>query len=162
MSLRVDISKRFGPFLLQAQFDAGKQRLALLGASACGKSVTLKCIAIIKPDEGHIELDGRVLYDSAGRINLPPQQRNVGYLFQQYALFPNMTVRQNIAVAVRERKQRKAVTEDLLRRFQLQDAAQKRPRQLSGGQQQRTALARILASQPRAILLDEPFSALDS
>jgi len=163
MSLIVDIQKQLGDFSLQAAFQAETELLALLGASGCGKSVTLKCIAgILKPDAGHIELDGRVLFDSAARVCLPPQQRNVGYLFQQYALFPNMTVRQNVAVAVRDRSRRDAETEELLRRFRLSDTADKRPRQLSGGQQQRAALARILASRPAAILLDEPFSALDS
>jgi molybdate transport system ATP-binding protein len=163
MSLCVDIQKRLGDFRLTVRLTAGNEPLALLGASGCGKSVTLKCIAgILKPDEGHIELDGQVLYDSAAKVNLPPQRRNVGYLFQQYALFPNMTVRQNIAAAVRARGDREATAEELLRRFRLTDAASQRPWQLSGGQQQRTALARILASGPRAILLDEPFSALDS
>ena len=97
MALSVDIRKALGDFHLEVRFDAGDETLALLGASGCGKSVTLKCIAgILTPDEGHIELDGVTLYDSAARIDLPPQQRRVGYLFQQYALFPNMTVRQNI------------------------------------------------------------------
>ena len=89
MALSVDIRKALGNFHLAVQFDAGDETLALLGASGCGKSVTLKCIAgILTPDEGHIELDGVTLYDSASRINLPPQRRQVGYLFQQYALFP--------------------------------------------------------------------------
>lgn len=163
MALLVDIRKRLGNFQLDVRFEAENERLALLGASGCGKSVTLRCIAgILTPDEGRIVLDGTVLYDSASRIDLPPQKRQVGYLFQQYALFPNMTVRQNIAAAVRERTRRQAVTAEKLRQFQLEDAAEKKPWQLSGGQQQRTALARILASGPKAILLDEPFSALDS
>lgn len=163
MSLQVDIRKQLGAFSLEVQFTAEAERLALLGASGCGKSVTLQCIAgILTPDEGRIALDGTVLYDSAAGIRLPPQRRGVGYLFQQYALFPNMTVGQNIAVAVADRGQRETVTAELLRRFRLEDMAHKRPRQLSGGQQQRTALARILASKPRAVLLDEPFSALDS
>lgn len=163
MSLSVSIRKRLGSFSLDVQFEAGDTPLALFGASGCGKSVTLKCIAgILRPDEGRITLDGRVLFDSAAGIDLPPQQRHVGYLFQQYALFPNMTVRQNIACAVRSKSSREAFVEDLLRRFRLEDTASLRPRQLSGGQQQRTALARILASEPSAILLDEPFSALDS
>lgn len=161
--LRVDIRKRLGTFLLESQFLAGNEALALLGASGCGKSVTLKCIAgILRPDEGHIELDGQVLFDSAAKINLPPQRRNVGYLFQQYALFPNMTVAQNIAAAAKDKAGREAVVAEKLRQFHLEDVVMKRPAALSGGQQQRTALARILTSQPRAILLDEPFSALDS
>ena len=161
--LDVDIRKRMGSFLLESQFSAENEALALLGASGCGKSVTLKCIAgILRPDEGRIELDGQVLFDSAGKIDLSPQKRNVGYLFQQYALFPNMTVAQNIAVAVRDSTTRETAVAEKLRQFRLEDVAAKRPAALSGGQQQRAALARIFASQPRAILLDEPFSALDS
>ena len=161
--LHVDIRKTLGSFHLDARFDAQDGTLALLGASGCGKSVTLKCIAgILTPDEGQITLDGVTLFDSAARINLPPQKRRVGYLFQQYALFPNMTVRQNVAVAVREKSRRRAAAEELLRRMKLERVADLRPGQISGGQQQRCALARILASEPRAILLDEPFSALDS
>ena len=163
MSLIVDIHKQLGDFQLDAQFQAEHEILALLGASGCGKSVTLRCVAgILKPDEGHIELNGTVLFDSVARVNLPPQRRRIGYLFQQYALFPNMTVRQNITVAVKERKRRDTSVMEKLRQFHLEDAADKLPRQISGGQQQRAALARILASDPAAILLDEPFSALDN
>lgn len=163
MALSVDIQKQLGSFRLNVQFEAENERLALLGASGCGKSVTLRCIAgILTPDEGRIVLDGTVLYDSTARVDLPPQKRQVGYLFQQYALFPNMTVRQNIAAAVRDKSKRRAAAEEKLWQFQLEDVAEKRPWQLSGGQQQRTALARILASEPKAVLLDEPFSALDS
>ncbi|WP_418724830.1 sulfate/molybdate ABC transporter ATP-binding protein [Dysosmobacter sp.] len=163
MSLSVDIEKRMGDFHLEVRFEAEGETLALLGASGCGKSVTLKCVAgILTPDRGRITLDGVPLFDSAAKIDLPPQKRRVGYLFQQYALFPNMTVRQNIAAAVRDRRQRASVAADKLRQFQLEAVADLRPGQLSGGQQQRCALARILASEPGAILLDEPFSALDS
>ena len=163
MALSVNIQKRLGGFHLEVQFETEEGVLALLGASGCGKSVTLRCIAgIMTPDEGRIELDGVTLFDSAAGINLPPQRRRTGYLFQQYALFPNMTVRQNIAAVIQNRACRQARTGDLLRRFCLEDAAELRPRQLSGGQQQRAALARILAAEPRAILLDEPLSALDS
>ncbi|MBQ7778101.1 MAG: ATP-binding cassette domain-containing protein [Oscillibacter sp.] len=163
MSLTVRIKKQLGDFCLEADFTAEQETLALLGASGCGKSVTLKCIAgILQPDEGLIQLDGQTLYDSAAGVCLPPQKRGVGYLFQNYALFPNMTVRQNIAAAVTDKSRRRAVAEEKLRQFQLEPLADLKPAQLSGGQQQRTALARILASEPRAILLDEPFSALDS
>ena len=150
MALSVDIRKELGSFRLDVRFEAEQGTpLALLGASGCGKSVTLRCIAgILKPDEGRITLDGTVLYDSAARIDLPPQRRRVGYLFQQYALFPNMTVRQNIAAAVPNRQERSVQTAELLRRFRLDEVASQRPWQLSGGQQQRCALARILASAP--------------
>lgn len=163
MMLSVDIRKKLGNFQLNVQFETGVETMALLGASGCGKSVTLRCIAgIMTPDEGKIVLDGITLFDSAKKINLPPQKRQIGYLFQQYALFPNMTVRQNIAAAVADQTQRETVTARRLRQFRLEDVANKRPHQISGGQQQRTALARILASGPKAILLDEPLSALDS
>lgn len=163
MSLSVEIRKQLGDFRLEVQFETDNAPLALLGASGCGKSATLRCIAgLLTPDEGRIVLDGVPLYDSAARINLPPRRRKTALLFQQYALFPNMTVRQNIAAAVPDRARRRDTVAELLRRFRLEDAADKRPCQISGGQQQRTALARILASEPQAILLDEPLSALDS
>ena len=113
-------------------------RMALLGASGCGKSVTLKSIAgIMTPDRGHIILDGETLFDSEKHINLPPQKRRIGYLFQQYALFPNMTVLQNIRCGSRAEKRRRA--EEKLCRFRLEGLEKKYPAQLSGGQQQRTA-----------------------
>lgn len=167
MSLYVDIEKRYGKFHLKMQFESGNEVLSLLGASGCGKSLTLKCIAGVEtPDRGRIVLDGRVLFDSEKRINLPPQKRKVGYLFQQYALFPNMTVYQNIAAGIR--KERKAgidtgaVIREMLESLGLEGVENKYPRQLSGGQQQRVALARILVNEPDILLLDEPFSALDS
>ena len=105
MSLSVDIEKKLGAFHLRSQFEAPDETMALLGASGCGKSMTLKCIAgIVTPDRGRIVLGGRVLFDSEKKINLPPQQRRVGYLFQQYALFPNMTVAQNIRAGARRER----------------------------------------------------------
>ena len=165
MSLSVKIKKSFGPFHLDVAFEAANEVFALLGASGCGKSVTLRCIAGIEtPEEGRIVLDGRVLFDSERHINLTPQQRQVGYLFQQYALFPNMTVEQNIAAGIRGKRgeERRREVAHMVELFQLDGLGKKHPAQLSGGQQQRVALARILASRPQAILLDEPFSALDS
>ena len=118
---------------LEAAFDAGAEPLALLGASGCGKSVTLRCIAgILRPDEGRIALDDHVLFDSAARIDLPPQQRGVGYLFQQYALFPNMTVRGNLLAVLRGKPDREAAAADALRRFRLEAVAGLWPRQISG------------------------------
>ena len=165
MALEVQVEKTYGDFHLKAEFQAEGEPLALLGPSGCGKSLTLKCIAgIERPDRGRIVLDGRVLFDSERRIDLPPQKRQVGYLFQQYALFPHMTVAENIAAGCRrlERTARDRRVAALTAMLHLEGLEGLRPRQLSGGQQQRTALARILASEPRAILLDEPFSALDS
>lgn len=166
MRLTVDIEKKLGKFRLRAAFDADDGVTALLGASGCGKSMTLKCIAgVERPDAGYIALDGVTLFDSRRRINLPPQKRQVGYLFQNYALFPNMTVRQNILCglhAEKDRAARERLASDAAARMRLTELSALYPRQLSGGQQQRAALARILASRPKLLMLDEPFSALDS
>ena len=109
MALSVNIEKKIGDFYLKIHFEAENEVMSLLGASGCGKSMTLKCIAgIEKPDKGKIILNGQTLFDSEKRINLPPQKRKVGYLFQQYALFPNMTVEQNIACGVRNKKKRES------------------------------------------------------
>ena len=165
MSLHVDIRKRLGSFTLDVRFSAENGITSLLGASGCGKSMTLKCIAgIEKPDEGRIELDGTVLFDSAQKINLPPQKRRVGYLFQNYALFPNMSVRQNILCGLnreKDRGEKERRLREMLRMMQLEGLEDRKPAQLSGGQQQRAALARILVNDPQILLLDEPFSALD-
>lgn len=163
MALIVDIQKRLGPFRLQAAFEARDGVTGLLGASGSGKSLTLKCIAGIEtPDEGHIELNGRVLFDRKKKVDLPPQLRRTGYLFQHFALFPTMTAEKNIAAGFRDRRAAKEGTARLVAALRLEDCVGKLPRQLSGGQQQRVALARILASEPAVLLLDEPFSALDA
>jgi len=166
MPLKVRIKKQYGDFRLDVDFTAQPgEALALLGASGCGKSATLKCIAgIHRPDWGRIELDGRTLFDSERKLDLPPQRRRIGYLFQQYALFPNMTVEQNISACLGrlDRRRRQERTAELVALLRLEGTEGLRPAQLSGGQQQRTALARILASEPLAILLDEPLAALDS
>ena len=166
MSIFVDIEKNLGDFNLKVTFEAGNETLALFGVSGSGKSMTLKCIAgIEKPDKGKIILDGITLFDSQKNINLPPQKRHVGLMLQNYALFPNMTVLQNIyAGAKREknRDKRQVAIQHVLSSFELTEFSSRYPHQLSGGQQQRAALARILVSNPKILLLDEPFSALDS
>ncbi|MCR5288394.1 MAG: ATP-binding cassette domain-containing protein [Treponema sp.] len=165
MSLEIAIQKQFKNFTLDIQFTAGDTFVGLLGASGSGKSMTLKCIAgIEKPDSGYIRINGKTVFDSANHINIPPQQRHCGFLFQNYALFPNMTVKQNIAIVLSQSQKanRDSTIADLLTRFDLQNLANHYPRQLSGGQQQRVALARMIATQPEIMLFDEPFSALDS
>ncbi len=166
MSIEVNIKKRLGKFQLDVAFSTGDDVLALLGGSGCGKSMTLRCIAgVERPDEGRIVVDGVVFFDSEKRINLPPQKRRVGMLFQNYALFPNLTVEQNILTGLNREKDRKLrlrrVAESI-ETFHLQGLEKHLPSQLSGGQQQRVALARILVSRPAILMLDEPFSALDS
>lgn len=165
-ALEVDITKRLGSFSLDVSFTIERpdEIMALLGPSGCGKSMTLKCIAgIERPDSGRIVLGGRTLFDSGAHVDLPPQQRRVGYLFQSYALFPTMTVEQNVragaAGATREERSVRAARE--IAAMRLEGLEHRKPAQLSGGQQQRCAMARILASDPELILLDEPFSALD-
>lgn len=166
MSLSVHIRKKLGDFQLAVDLEHPGGITGLLGASGCGKSMTLKAIAgIEKPDAGRIVLDGRVLFDSEKKVNLKPQDRKVGYLFQNYALFPNMTVEKNILCglsAEKDRGMRKKKMEDMLEKMDLSEQRKLYPAQLSGGQQQRTALARMLVSEPEVLLLDEPFSALDS
>lgn len=165
MSLEVAVTKKLKDFRLEASFSHGKGRLGILGASGCGKSMTLKSIAgIVRPDSGRIVLNGRVLFDSAARIDVKPQRRKVGYLFQNYALFPHMSVLDNIACGIgltgREAAGSKDVRE-MISLLRLEGLEERYPGQLSGGQQQRVALARILVYRPEILLLDEPFAALD-
>ena len=166
MSIYVDIEKKLGSFHLNVNFEVENETLALLGASGCGKSMTLKCIAgIEKPDRGKIVLDGVTLFDSEKNINLSPQKRHVGLMFQNYALFPNMTVMQNISAGAKREKNldiRQGAIQHVISSFGLAELSSRYPYQLSGGQQQRVALARIIVSNPQIMLLDEPFSALDS
>ena len=164
MSLLVEIEKQLGNFHLNVRFQAETETLALLGASGCGKSMTLKCIAgIMTPDRGRIVLNGRVLFDSEARIDLPPQQRRVGYLFQNYALFPTMTVEKNILCGIRSgsKAEKAAALSATLHRFRLEGLEKRYPAQLSGGQQQRVAIARAVVTEPCVILADEPTAGLD-
>jgi len=161
--LNVNIGKKLGEFDLKVEFSIADEKMAILGASGCGKSITLKCIAGIEtPDFGRIVLNDKVLYDSNKGINLPPQKRHVGYLFQNYALFSNMTVAENIGFALEGNRNKEKTIREFIGKLRLNGLEDKCPAQLSGGQQQRTALARMLALNTEMIMLDEPLSALDS
>ncbi len=164
MTLKLDIQTKIGSFQLNMKAETDSKRIGILGASGCGKSMTLKCIAgIEKVQSGYVMLDDRVLVDTAKKINLKPQQRKLGYLFQNYALFPTMTVEKNIAAGLsgRDKEEIRAKVAEMIQRFKLNGLEKQIPDQLSGGQQQRTAIARIMAYEPGLIMLDEPFSALD-
>lgn len=166
MALVAKFKKIYPGFALDVEFEAENGVMALLGASGCGKSLTLKCIAgIVKPDEGIIVADGVTLFDSRRNISLSPQKRRVGLLFQNYALFPNMTVEQNIMTGLAREKsnpKKKERLNQIITTFRLGGLERHLPHQISGGQQQRVALARILAGEPNILMLDEPFAALDS
>ena len=166
MSLELSIRKRYPGFELDIELEAGDERVALLGASGCGKSCTLRCIAGVEtPDEGRIVVNGTVLFDSAAGIDLPPQQRKCALLFQNYQLFPNLTVEQNVRAGM-DAALGPARQAELARRylalFGMEGFAGRFPAGLSGGQQQCVALARMVAAHPGIYLLDEPMSALDS
>ena len=172
MTWDVDLRKRLQHgstrFELQVAFRSDAQRLVLFGPSGAGKTQTLKLLAgLLRPDAGHVRLAGRTLVDTSQRLFLSPQQRKLAYVFQDYALFPHLTVRQNIAFAGRTgwtnpaRRRRDEALERWIESFHLQTVADHYPHQVSGGQRQRTAMARALLNRPAALLLDEPFAALD-
>ncbi len=169
IALRKQLRHGTSRFELDVRFASEAQRVVLFGPSGAGKTQTLRMIAgIAAPDAGRVAVAGRVLFDAAARVSLTPQQRRLALVFQDYALFPHLTVRQNIAFARRRGLRNPAQDtreEPVLRwieTFHLQGVADHFPHQISGGQRQRTALARALASEPTALLLDEPFAALDA
>jgi molybdate transport system ATP-binding protein len=172
MQIKVDISKtlRSGErtFHLNARFESASQRIVIHGPSGSGKSMLLKAVAgLVTPDSGRIDVGARCLFDRNGDIDVAPQRRQVAYLFQDYALFPHLNVRQNIGFGLRRGWRNPLAREDgaaisyWLKAFELEHVALQLPHQLSGGQRQRVALARALAPDPAALLLDEPFAALD-
>ena len=166
MSLYVDIKKKLTAFDLDIHIEAGEERLGLLGASGCGKSLTMRCIAGVEtPDEGRIVVNDRVFFDSERGINLSPQERKTAYLFQNYQLFPNLSVEQNVQAGMPKtlsKQERHEAAISALSIFSMEKFAQRYPGRLSGGQQQRVALARMIAARPGIFMFDEPFSALDS
>ncbi|MCR5420029.1 MAG: ATP-binding cassette domain-containing protein [Lachnospiraceae bacterium] len=175
MSLFVNIKKEYEDFELDVSFESNKKRIGILGASGCGKSMTLKSIAgLVKPDRGRIVFDDRIFFDTVKRINIKPGKRDVGYMFQDHALFPNMTVEGNInaALKVNEKKKPEAgkvnskdskrALDSIIDDFELREVRRHYPAELSQGQKQRCALARMFATDPKMVLLDEPFSSMDA
>jgi molybdate transport system ATP-binding protein len=168
VDLQLTVTDHARRFELAARFATDVPFAALYGPSGAGKSLTFQAIAgLLHPARGHVRLDGRTLFDSARHIDIPAPERRIGYLFQNYALFPHLSVRDNIAFGLTSWRHRRTSREDrdhveaLLRSFDLTAMADSRPRTLSGGQQQRVALARALACRPQVLLLDEPFAALN-
>ncbi|MEJ1162646.1 ATP-binding cassette domain-containing protein [Variovorax sp. CCNWLW186] len=168
VDLKLTVTDGTRRFDLAARFATDVPFAALYGPSGAGKTLTLQAIAgLLHPSEGHVRLDGRTLYDSAHRIDVPTPERRIGYLFQNYALFPHLSVRENVAFGLTAWHRRKLppreaeMVQSLLEGFGLAALADSRPQKLSGGQQQRVALARALACQPQVLLLDEPFAALN-
>ncbi len=163
--LSVDFERRIGDFLLRPRFEAQDELVVLLGPSGSGKTLTLRAIAgLLAPDAGHIELPEGVVYDSAESLHLPPQSRNVGYVVQDLALFPHLSVAENIGFALQDwpRDQARERIAELIELLGLKGLESRLPQSTSGGQQQRVALGRALAARPRMLLLDEPFTALDA
>lgn len=172
MWLELDVQRRLQAagqhFQLQAALRCTQRNVVLFGPSGAGKSLTLKAVAgLLRPDTGAIRMHGQVLFDAAAGINLSPQRRSIGYVFQDYALFPHLTVRQNVGFGLQQgllnpsRARRVDAVEQWLQAFRIDHLGDLLPSQISGGQRQRTALARALVTKPQALLLDEPFAALD-
>ena len=155
-------NKKTAEFTLDISFTADSGITVLMGASGAGKTTILRLIAgILTPDEGFIKLDSQVFFDSKNKINIPIQRRNVGYVFQDYALFPHLTARQNIAYGIKDKNLRNETAREMLALFHIEHIGDRTPNEMSGGEQQRVALARALASNPKIVLLDEPLSAVD-
>ena len=160
--LEVAIRKSLPGFTLDVEWSAGDGVAALFGPSGAGKTLTLQCLAgLVRPDAGRIVVDGQVLFDSVAGIDVRPQRRRVGYVFQGYALFPHLTVRGNVGFGLRDRVERRRREDEVMARLGIEAFAERYPRELSGGQRQRVALGRALATDPALLLLDEPLSALD-
>lgn len=162
--LAVTIKKQLGSFNLDVAFQAKKGIIGILGPSGCGKSITLQAIAgLLKPDSGKISIGDRVLFDSEQKINIPTRDRKIGYVFQNYALFPHLSVAENIGYGLNSLSKQEKITKvnNIIETVQLKGLERRYPNELSGGQQQRVALARTLVTDPDILLLDEPFSALD-
>ncbi|WAW14582.1 sulfate/molybdate ABC transporter ATP-binding protein [Peptostreptococcus equinus] len=164
MDLSIDIKSKLHSYNMDISLKTSAKRVGILGESGAGKSMLLKYISgIISPDVGIIKINDIIAFDSTKKNNIKPQKRDVAYMFQNYALFPNMNVRENIEIVLKGNKEfKKNKAFEYMKKFHISDLADKMPKDLSGGQQQRVALARIMAYEPQIILLDEPFSALDN
>src|SRR5438477_6506147 len=169
--IQARIARHFAPgresaeFSLNVEFSAAAGVTVLFGASGSGKTLTLDCIAgFVRPDSGRILLDDEILFDAAARVNLRPQDRNCGYVFQNYALFPHMTLRENLAFAAerKPRLERHRRVNEMLEKFQLTGVSGRRPHEVSGGEKQRCSIARALIGGPNLLLLDEPARGLDA
>lgn len=164
-ALTVCVDRALPGYSLNIEFESVGGVTALLGPSGAGKTLTLRAIAgLLRPDSGRITLNGRVLFDSLTHTNVPARERQVGYVFQHYALFPHLSVAENIAYGLhtRSRPERSDRVQEMLELVGLHELARRTPHELSGGQQQRVALARSLAPEPSLLLLDEPLAALDA
>jgi molybdate transport system ATP-binding protein len=166
--LQAKLQKQFGTkklrrFALDIEFAAPAGVTVIFGPSGSGKTTVLQCLAgLLEPDAGAISIDGNRLFDSSRKINLPPQERRIGYVFQDLALFPHMSAAENVAFGIRQNgEEKRGRVRDILGRFHIAHMAEHRPDEISGGERQRVALARALVTRPRLLLLDEPFSALD-
>lgn len=164
--LSFSLRARLGALSLDAAAEVGKETLCLVGPSGAGKTSLLRLLlGVTKPEGGRVRVESDVLYDSDAGIDLPPERRGLGYVPQDYALFPHLSAKQNVAFGLRAthlaESERRAAVDALLDRFGLRELADRKPALLSGGERQRVALARALATRPRALLLDEPLSALD-
>lgn len=165
MSLHIDITKSLSSFNLDVSMESKGGIIGFLGASGSGKSMTLKCIAgLEKPSKGKIVINDKVLFDSEEKINVKTRDRKVGFLFQNYALFPHMTIKDNIEIGLDKisKEEKSKLSANYIKKFGLEGLESRYPWQLSGGQQQRVALARAIVTEPKVLLLDEPLSAIDA
>lgn len=171
MAVSFKLIKKLNYFTLDVEFTMENELLVIEGSSGAGKTTILNCLAgIITPDDGKITIDDKVLFSHTDKVNVPAEKRNIGYLFQNYALFPNMTVRENVLYGLKNKKEyrRKATrkpmleyADNMMEMLGVTHLAKKNSTAISGGEKQRVALARAMVTRPSLLLLDEPFSALD-
>lgn len=160
--LKVNITKKMSDFKINAEFEIENEVAVIYGPSGSGKTTILNCISgLIEPDAGEIILHNTILFSSIKGINMKVKDRNSGYVFQDYALFPHMNITKNIKYGIKDKNKRDNAVDEIMELFKISHLKNQNPHQLSGGEKQRVALARALLSEPKLLLLDEPFSALD-